>query len=91
MIINNLIDKFDKKDAIKSCNSISSQYDKIIEIASIVFCSDKFDNLEKRELHLEIATNNLSSTQEEVVKYKTYDTLYEVGGGISSTVINKLR
>ena len=55
MIINNLIDKFDKKDAIKSCNSISSQYDKIIEIASIVFCSDKFDNLEKRELHLEIS------------------------------------
>mgnify|MGYP000417640070 FL=1 len=47
MNINNLIDKFDKKDAIKSCNSISSQYDKIIEIASIVFCSDKFDNLEK--------------------------------------------
>ena len=55
MNINTLIDKFDKKDAIKSCNSISSQYDKIIEIASIVFCSDKFDNLEKRELHLEIA------------------------------------
>ena len=55
MNIKNLFDKFDKDGAIKGCNSISSQYDKIIEIASIVFCSDKFDNLEKRGLHLEIA------------------------------------
>lgn len=45
----------------------------------------------KNNIPVLIATNNLSSTQEEVVKYKTYDTLYEVGGGISSTVINKLR
>lgn len=55
MIINNLLDKFDKEDTIRSCNSISSQYDKIVEIASLVFCSDKFDDLEKRELHLEIS------------------------------------
>lgn len=54
MNIKILFDKFDKDGAIKGCNSILSQYDKIIEIASIVFCSDKFDNLEKRELHLEI-------------------------------------
>ena len=54
MIINDLLDKFDKNNTISSCNSISSQYDKIIEIASIVFCSDKFDDLEKRELYLEI-------------------------------------
>ena len=45
----------------------------------------------KNNIPVLIATNNLSSTQEDVVKYKTYDTLYEVGGGISSTVINKLR
>lgn len=45
----------------------------------------------KNNIPVLTATNNLSSTQEEVVKYKTYDTLYEVGGGISSTVINKLR
>ena len=45
----------------------------------------------KNNIPVLIATNNLSSTQEDVIKYKTYDTLYEVGGGISSTVINKLR
>ena len=43
MNINNLIDKFDKKDAIKSCNSISSQYDKIIEIAALYGQLDKKD------------------------------------------------
>lgn len=55
MTINNLLNKFDKEDTIRVCNSISSQYDKIIEIASVVFYSDKFDDLEKRKLHLEIA------------------------------------
>ena len=54
MIINDLLDKFDKNNTISSCHSVSSQYDKIIEIASIVFSSDKYDNLEKRELYLEI-------------------------------------
>lgn len=47
MTINNLLNKFDKEDTIRVCNSISSQYDKIIEIASVVFYSDKFDDLEK--------------------------------------------
>ena len=54
MIINDLLDKFDKNNTVSSCDSVSSQYDKIIEIASIVFSSDKYDNLEKRELYLEI-------------------------------------
>lgn len=54
MIINNLLNKFDKEDTISGCNSISSQYDKIIELASLVFCSDKFSDLEKRELYLKI-------------------------------------
>lgn len=44
----------------------------------------------KNNIPVLIATNNLSSEQEDFIKYKTYDTLYEVGGGISSTVINKL-
>ncbi|WP_286316497.1 cell wall-binding repeat-containing protein [Romboutsia ilealis] len=68
-------------------------------INSLIVC--KSDNLidtlcvgvfaGKNNIPVLIATNNLSNTQEEIVKYKTYDTLYEVGGGISSTVINKLK
>ena len=54
MVTNNLLDKFDKEGSIRNSDSISEQYDKILEIASIVFCSDKFDDLEKRELYLEI-------------------------------------
>ncbi|MBQ9013167.1 MAG: hypothetical protein IJ094_06335 [Bacilli bacterium] len=54
MIINDLLEKFDKNNTVSNCDSISSTYDKIIEIASIVFSSDKYDNLEKRELYLEI-------------------------------------
>ena len=54
MIINDLLDKFDKNNTVSSCNSISYTYDKIIEIASIVFSSDEYDELEKRELYLEI-------------------------------------
>ena len=56
MIINDLLDKFDKNNTISSCDSVSSTYDKIIEIASIVFSSDKYDELEKRELYLEIVS-----------------------------------
>ena len=56
MIINNLLDKFDKNNTISSCDSVSSTYDKIIEITSIVFSSDKYDELEKRELYLEIVS-----------------------------------
>ena len=56
MIINNLLDKFDKNNTISSCNSVLYTYDKIIEIASIVFSSDKYDELEKRELYLEIVS-----------------------------------
>jgi len=51
MTINNLFDKLNK-----DCDSKSSQYDKIIELATYVFCSDKFDDLEKRKLHSEIST-----------------------------------
>lgn len=54
MIINDLLEKFDKNNTVSNCDSISSTYDKVIEIASIVFSSDKYDNLEKRELYLEI-------------------------------------
>ena len=54
MTIKKFLNKFDKEDTISGCNSISSQYDKIIELASLVFCSDKFSDLEKRELHLKI-------------------------------------
>jgi len=49
MTINNLFDKLNK-----DCDSKSSQYDKIIELATYVFCSYKFNNLEKRETYLEI-------------------------------------
>ena len=45
----------------------------------------------KNNIPVLIATNKLSNEQETIVKYKTYDTLYEVGGGISSNVINKLK
>lgn len=68
-------------------------------INSLIVC--KSDNLidalcvgvfaGKNNIPVLIATNNLSNEQEFTVKSKTYDTLYEVGGGISSTVINKLR
>lgn len=54
MIINDLLEKFNKDNTISYCDSASSTYDRVIEIASIVFCSDKFDDLEKRELYLEI-------------------------------------
>ncbi|MBQ9012303.1 MAG: hypothetical protein IJ094_01805 [Bacilli bacterium] len=57
MIINNLLDKFDKEGSIRNSDSISYKYDKIMQIASIVFCSDKFDDLEKRELYLEIVAS----------------------------------
>lgn len=57
MIINNLLDKFDKEGIIKNSDSISYKYDKIMQIASIVFCSDEFDDLEKRELYLEIVAS----------------------------------
>ena len=56
MIINDLLEKFDKNNTISNCDSISSTYDKVIEIASIVFSSDKYDDLEKRELYLEIVS-----------------------------------
>jgi len=54
MTINNLFNNFDKDSIIKSYNSTSSQYDKMMELASFIFCSDKFDELEKREFYLEI-------------------------------------
>lgn len=68
-------------------------------INSLIVC--KSDNLidalcvgafaGKNNIPVLIATNNLSNEQEFTVKSKNYDTLYEVGGGISSAVINKLR
>jgi len=54
MTINNLFNNFDKNSTIKKYNSTSSQYDKIMELASFVFCSDKYSELEKRETYLKI-------------------------------------
>ncbi|MBQ9012304.1 MAG: cell wall-binding repeat-containing protein [Bacilli bacterium] len=68
-------------------------------INSLIVC--KSDNLidalcvgvfaGKNNIPVLIATNNLSSRQEDILTYKTYDSLFEVGGGISSQVINKLK
>lgn len=92
------IDRFYGDDR-QETNSVVLDYFYYDNINSLIVC--KSDNLidalcvgvfaGKNNIPVLIATNNLSSMQEEVVKSKTYDSLYEVGGGISSTVINKLR
>ena len=86
-------------DDRQETNGIVLDYFYVDNINSLIVCKSNnlIDGLcvgvfaGKNNIPVLIATNNLSSTQEDVVKYKTYDTLYEVGGGISSTVINKLR
>lgn len=92
------IDRFYGDDR-QETNSVVLDYFYYDNINSLIVC--KSDNLidalcvgvfaGKNNIPVLIATNNLSSMQEEVVKSKAYDTLYEVGGGISYTVINKLR
>lgn len=46
MTLSNLLDKFNKEDTINGYNSISSEYNKAIKLASLVFYSDEFDDLE---------------------------------------------
>ena len=67
-------------------------------INSLIVC--KSDNLidalcvgtyaGKNDIPVVIATDDLSEVQRSVVRSKSYDTLIEVGGGISSRVINEL-
>ena len=45
----------------------------------------------KDDIPVVMATDDLSEVQRSVIKNKSYDTLIEVGGGISSRVINELK
>ena len=45
----------------------------------------------KGDIPVVMATDGLSEVQRSVIKNKSYDTLIEVGGGISSRVINELK
>lgn len=92
------IDRFYGDDR-QETNSIVLDYFYDDNINSLIVC--KSDNLidalcvgvfaGKNNIPVLIATNNLSNYQEITVNSKNYDTLYEVGGGISSNVINKLK
>lgn len=78
-----VIERFYKESDLKSV--VLSKDNPLID----ALCVGPFAS--KENIPVVIATNDLNKSQESVLSKKKSTTIYQAGGGISSTVINKIR